>query len=121
MTHLYNQIKYHEAWEAPFINAFQFLVTLGPYDVHRRDTSAKVMRPPCQACGISLFAMIRELQTLQSLDELGQALATEPRVRLQTCLALIDCGYCMVAKQIATDITIGTENIPPFETFLRVD
>ena len=119
MTHLYNQIKYHEAWKAPFINAFQFLVTLGPYEGHLRYTN-KVMRPPCQACGISLFAMIRELQNLQSLDELGQALA-KPRERLQTCPIPLDCGYCTVAKQIATDITIGTKNIPSFETFLRGD
>lgn len=120
MSHLHNsdQLKYHEAWKAPFDSAFQSLVLLGSSP----RSSARVMLPPCQACSITLFTMVMELQTLQSLDELDQALA-KPRERPHSCLDLSSraCGYLLIVEQITTDITIGTKNILPFETFLRGD
>jgi len=111
-------IKYRETWITPFGDAFQQLLLLGttPHLV-----GARVMMPPCQSCGITLFTMVMELQTLRSLDELNQALAKPSRERARSGCVFLICGYPTVVKQITTDIKIGIKNIPAFETFLRGD
>ncbi|KAF8806847.1 hypothetical protein BYT27DRAFT_7190542 [Phlegmacium glaucopus] len=106
--------KYHEAWKAPFDNAFQFLALLGPSS----PSGARSIPPLCQACGITLFTIVFELQTLRSLHELNWALAAPPE-RPRSCLPPRSCGYTILVKQIVTDIAIGIKNIPPFGAFLR--
>lgn len=107
------QIKYHEAWKEPFDLALQFLILSRP--------SALYPQSPCYPCSATLFALVMELQNLQSLDEVYNALSNPPiSARTSSCLALpATCGYSALVKQLTTDITKGIKNIPPFETFFN--
>lgn len=102
--------RYHEAWNSCFEVALKKVMEMRPHQFDFRKNRT------CHACLFTMFTIIKDLQSIQPLQDLNVALA-EPRKNLG-CLSPSSCPYPAVMTDLCADILVKTKAIPSFSTFL---